>query len=85
MKKRFSGIYVEIGNLCNLKCSFCSPTKRAHRRMSAAEFSSVLPKIAPFTDNVYLHVLGEPMCHPELDAILKELAASGMKAAFDDG
>ena len=82
MKKRFFGIYVEIGNLCNLKCSFCSPTKRAPRRMSAEEFASLLPKIAPFTDNVYLHVLGEPMCHPELDVMLKELSRFDMKASI---
>ena len=41
---RFQKIYVEISNLCNLKCSFCPGTKRPGRRMSVAEFSALMPK-----------------------------------------
>ena len=39
---RFQKIYVEISNLCNLKCSFCPGTKRPGRRMSVAEFSALM-------------------------------------------
>ena len=81
MKARFSGIYVEIGNICNLRCSFCSGTKREGRVMSAAEFAEVAEKIKGYTDKVYLHVLGEPLCHPELAAILDSCRQSGIKAS----
>lgn len=67
---RFRKIYIEISNLCNLKCSFCPGTKRQKRRMTAAEFSALLPKIRPYTDFIYFHLMGEPLCHPELENFL---------------
>ena len=63
-------VYVEIGNICNLKCSFCPGTKRAARRMSALEFESVCRKISGKCENVFLHVMGEPLYHPEIEEIL---------------
>jgi len=38
--------------------------------MSAEEFRLIVKKISPFTNYIYLHVLGEPLLHPELDEIL---------------
>ena len=64
-------VYIEIGNICNLKCSFCSGTKRKAGQMSVAEFETVCQKLLGYTENLYLHVMGEPLLHPELDAILK--------------
>ena len=69
--KRFAKVYVEISNICNLSCSFCPGTVRAHRRMSVDEFELVLNKIKPYTDYIYFHLLGEPLCHPELESFLK--------------
>ena len=39
--------------------------------MSPEEFGVILQKIKPFTNYIYLHVLGEPLLHPHLDEILK--------------
>lgn len=38
--------------------------------MSLDEFQIVVDKIRPFTNYIYLHVLGEPLLHPHLDEIL---------------
>lgn len=38
--------------------------------MSPDEFRIVVKKIRPFTDYIYLHVLGEPLLHPKIDEIL---------------
>lgn len=38
--------------------------------MSVDEFQLVINKIRPYTDYIYLHVLGEPLLHPRLDEIL---------------
>lgn len=38
--------------------------------MSPEEFAVVLDKIKPFTNYIYLHVLGEPLLHPKLGEIL---------------
>lgn len=67
----FERIYVEIGNVCNLNCSFCVGTKREKRQMTAIEFDEVLSKIKGRTKFVYLHLLGEPLIHRELDSLLK--------------
>ena len=63
---RFKKIYLEISNLCNLSCSFCHGTKRSPKRMTVNEFSTVLPKLRPYSDFLYFHIMGEPLCHPEL-------------------
>lgn len=47
--KRFRKVYVEISNLCNLRCHFCPGTRRTPRRMSPEEFAALLPKLQPYT------------------------------------
>jgi len=67
---RFQKIYVEISNLCNLSCAFCPGTKRTPGRMTADEFAQLLPKLKPYTEYLYFHLMGEPLCHPELKEFL---------------
>lgn len=69
--KRFNKIYIEISNICNLKCSFCPGAKREKRRMTTQEFEKILKKIKPYTDYIYFHILGEPLFHPEIEQFLK--------------
>lgn len=70
MSKPFKKIYVEITNVCNLACSFCSVSKRPKRIMTPLEFEHVLKEVSRYTDYVYLHVKGEPLLHPQLDTLL---------------
>lgn len=67
---RFSRCYLEITNRCNLSCSFCPKTKRPARTLNPAEFRQLAEKIRPYTDYLYLHVLGEPLMHPALKTLL---------------
>ena len=67
---RFAKIYVEISNLCNLSCAFCPGTQRHKGRMTAAEFAVLAPKLRPYTDYLYFHLMGEPLCHPQLEEFL---------------
>ena len=67
---RFQKIYVEISNLCNLSCAFCPGTKRKPGRMRLEQFAKLLPKLKPYTEYLYFHLMGEPLCHPELKAFL---------------
>lgn len=76
---RFKKIYIEISNVCNLHCSFCPGTRRAPRRMSVGEFSDVLQKIDGYTEYIYFHLLGEPLCHPELKTFLELAHQRGFK------
>ena len=68
--KKYKRIYIEITNICNLNCSFCSKDNRVLESISIDNFLTVLTKIDKFTDYVYLHVKGEPLIHKELDKIL---------------
>ena len=77
--KRFNKVYLEISNLCNLRCAFCPGTKRDPHRMTEAEFSALLPKIRPFSDYLYFHLMGEPLCHPLLDRFLELAGQAGFK------
>lgn len=69
--KRFAKVYIEISNICNLKCSFCPGTNRKPKKMNTDEFRTVLEKIRDYTDYIYFHLLGEPLCHPQLEEFLK--------------
>ena len=77
--KRFKKVYIEISNVCNLNCSFCPGTKRTAKIMTEAEFKTVIQKVAPFTDYVYFHLLGEPLLHPKLESFLKIAEDNGLK------
>lgn len=77
--KRFNKIYVEISNVCNLRCAFCPGTKRTPRVMTEDEFSSLLPKLRPWSDYLYFHLMGEPLCHPQLERFLELAGDAGFK------
>lgn len=77
--KRFRKIYLEISNICNLKCHFCPGTKRPLRRMSEEQMAKILPKLFPYTDYLYFHLMGEPLGHPELKRFLQMAKETGFK------
>lgn len=77
--KRFRKIYLEISNLCNLHCAFCPGTKRPKHAMDEAEFSSLMPQLRPWTDFLYFHLMGEPLCHPSLGSFLALAADAGFR------
>lgn len=77
--KRFRKIYIEISNICNLKCSFCPGTKRSRHMMGEKEFSFLLTKLRPYTDFLYFHLMGEPLLHPELSAFLRLAGEQGFR------
>lgn len=76
---RFQRVYVEITNVCNLHCDFCAGTVRPAANMEPDFFRQVLEQIAGLTDQICLHVLGEPLLHPRFEEILDLALASGMK------
>ena len=77
--KRFNKIYLEISNVCNLKCNFCPGTRRKAHIMTEEDFSSLLPKLRPWTDYLYFHLMGEPLCHPMLEWFLELAGGAGIK------
>lgn len=76
---RFRKVYVEISNICNLHCSFCPGTRRQKRQMTPEEFASLAPKLRPYTDFLYFHLMGEPLCHPHLGQFLEIARKHGFR------
>ncbi|QAS80890.1 radical SAM/SPASM domain-containing protein (plasmid) [Rhizobium acidisoli] len=88
--------YVEITNICNLKCPFC-PSKdllRPRQHMSLALAETVFRKIADyiaaqslgeayvqFRPMVFLHVMGEPVLHPRLQRVVQLAHEAGLAVA----
>lgn len=77
--KKFKKIYVEITNVCNLNCVFCPKTSRNPKFMSCDEFKIIADKLKGYSDYIYLHIMGEPLLHPELEKILKIAEDAGFK------
>ena len=79
MAKRFHKIYLEISNVCNLHCAFCPGTKRKPKIMEKTEFSELLHRLQPWTDYLYFHLMGEPLCHPYLEQYLHMAGEAGFR------
>ena len=79
MKKRFKKVYIEITNQCNLSCNFCPKTTRPTKYISVEEFQHVLKQVKPFTDHIYLSLLGELLLHPKLKELLEEARKAELK------
>lgn len=77
--KRFRKVYLEISNVCNLHCRFCPGTRRKPLVMTEGAFSQLLPKLRPWTDYLYFHLMGEPLCHPKLKEFLTLAGNAGFK------
>lgn len=77
--KRFRKVYLEISNICNLHCRFCPGTRREPRRLNEEEFRRILTKLRPYTNYLYFHLMGEPLCHPELSRFLQLAQAHGFR------
>lgn len=60
-------IYLEITNGCNLNCDFCIKNKRKITNISFDNYKYIIDKIKDYTDEIYLHVLGEPLMHREIN------------------
>lgn len=67
---RFRKVYLEIGNICNLRCSFCPGTRRSPHFLTVPEFSLLTDRLRGWTDYLYFHLMGEPLLHPELATLL---------------
>ena len=47
--------------------------------MSREEFAALLPKLRPWADYLYFHLMGEPLCHPLLGDFLSMAGEAGFK------
>lgn len=65
--KRFTKVNIEISNICNLHCSFCPEVVRTKKLMSLDLFKKIILQVAPLTEQVCFHLMGDPLVHPKLE------------------
>lgn len=71
MKKRFHKVHIEITNICNLQCSFCPAVIRDNKMMDLDTFRSIVQQVAPLTQLICLHLMGDPLVHPKLNEMIE--------------
>ncbi len=73
--------YIEITERCNLSCPFCPSAGLSGLRgeMPLQTFEKILDRLQGHVEEIFLHVLGEPLLHPQFAAILQAVDASGFK------
>lgn len=71
-------IYIEISNICNVQCSFCPVVDRDKKIMSPSDFEHIIRQAAPLASQVCLHLMGEPLAHPQFREIIKHCGDYGV-------
>ncbi len=71
MARKRNRIYVEITNICNRSCSFCPTLQRQKEMMSLCFFEEILPQLQHHATQLFFHVMGEPLLHPQLGAFIE--------------
>jgi radical SAM protein with 4Fe4S-binding SPASM domain len=74
-------IYLEITNRCNLACSFCHQTAREPRSLTPEEFEFLTDRLRGKTDLLFLHLMGEPLLHPDLADFIRIAERKGFRPA----
>ena len=71
-------IYLEITNGCNLNCDFCIKNSRKVTNMTYDNYTYIIDKIKDKTKEIYLHVLGEPLMHKDINKFIDYAYANGL-------
>ncbi len=79
MESHFTKAYFEITNVCNAACSFCPGHRRAFRFVSEEEFRLVLSRLKGRVTYLYFHLMGEPLCHPQIRTFATLAAEEGFR------
>ncbi len=69
--KLYKRAYIEITNICNLACSFCPIDQRQAESMNIEKYEKIIKQVSPLTEQVCLHLMGEPLAHQQITEILE--------------
>ncbi len=67
---KFHKVYIELTNICGLKCTFCPPKTKPNKTLSLKEFEHILKEVNPYTKDIALHVVGDPLVVSNLSQYL---------------
>jgi len=76
---KFYRIYIELTNVCGLRCSFCPTKALPNTTMDLEFFESVIKEAKGFTREIACHVVGDPLTLSNLEAYLDIIHKYSMK------
>ncbi len=76
---KFKKIYIELSDICGLKCDFCPSKKGVRGVMSIEKFASLLPEISNKARLFCFHILGDPLLLEELESYINLAKNNAMK------
>ena len=77
---KFYRIYIELTNICGLRCTFCPTKNLPNTTMSLELFESVVKQSKAFTNEIACHVVGDPLTLSNLNDYLDVIHKYKMKA-----
>ena len=79
---KFYRIYIELTNICGLRCSFCPTKNLPNDTMSLDFFESTIKQAKTFTNEIACHVVGDPLTLSNLHEYLDIVHKYKMKAVL---
>jgi len=76
---KFHRVYIELTDICGLSCSFCT-TQPTNRTMSLEHFELIVAQVKPYTQEVALHMMGDPLVLSNLKEYLNILQRHKLRA-----
>ena len=76
---KFHRAYIEITNVCGLSCTFCPPKTQPTLTIELLFFKSIVQQLKEYTDEIALHVMGDPMVLSNLKSYLDIAYECGLK------
>ena len=77
---KFYRIYIELTNICGLRCSFCPTKELPNKTMSLELFESTIKQAKKFTSEIACHVVGDPLTLSNLKEYLDIIHKYKMRA-----
>lgn len=77
---KFYRIYIELTNVCGLRCSFCPTKNLPNTTMDLEFFESIVQQAKPFTKEIACHVVGDSLTLSNLGDYLDIIHKYNMKA-----
>ena len=77
---QFYRIYIELTNVCGLRCSFCPTKELPDKQMDVAFFDAVVKQASHYTKEIACHVVGDPLTQSNLHDYLNIIHKHGLKA-----
>jgi len=77
---KFYRIYIELTNVCGLRCTFCPTKELPTQEMDLDFFETVIEEVKAYTKEIACHVMGDPLTLNNLSKYLDIIHKHGLKA-----